>query len=1431
MKKIILVSVIVVVLLVAGVSTYVSMIDWNKHKQRLATQISEVIGKKVEFSGNIGVSYSLHPEISAQDVNIINPQTNETLAKISQLKTNVSLLSLLKGAPDIQSLYLVEAELWVTLDDKGQTGWLKNQSSDLVESNAFLMQTINIVNSKLHFNDTRHNLQFDLSALTAEIRAEGVNGPYRLDGNFMKDNERYGTAFSIDGMSQLDDINLMFVILHQGSNSYVRYDGSYNINSNIFKGFVKGDFKRTADFINAVSGQKFMPEFYNMPLQFSVDAYSDTEKIALTHFSIAFSQILTGSGEINIAKKTREEEERLPMTIKYQFRDLDLRPLIGQLKERIAQYQKGQKFEFVWPYDTDYDLSAIRVIISDKPEGSFENVSAKGKITADSFSVDDFYAGCAGNIVLNITGNLTAPEGIPHCSAKITADGRNFRSMINSLGFDLEAPVQGAYQTGKITAGIKITPNNISVEDLQSTIDKSNIKLSADISLPDESCNIDLTADKINLDKYIFPLGQDMPKDFETALLYYLKGIAKLQNKKINLQAKVAELTFNGVPAYNLQTETKYDKDNLIISRAVTDNILGTAAEISGTISDIKSSKPQIDSFDFSLKSSDLLPLIKKLNLPLPEWSLFSQKDTIVTGSLSGDLDKATLKLKAAAGEDSFDYDGTIQSRSEQISADADFMLKTTQLDKLLNKTGLTDIDKSYRGAFNGKAHIRGYKDDFSLEQADFKIGSSQYTGNISVKKQKNIYSVRGDIAANEMNLAQFIKIQKEKNPIVPTPATGDTFIAKPNLSKEPFDFSAYRNLDLDINLNAQKVTFKNLAAEKLKLRLIGSNGILLLQNISAEIKGAEVSGNTKIEYTQTPKILGSLIWNKIKLDNFGGSIYALSSDNIHLILDFETSLQSTDSILSALSGNAKIKTSEFKIKGIDLAAIEEDLNERKHSKGLFQTIQKALQSGITTFNPVDATVPIKNGVLDFNNIVLRNARTNATLSGNVNLKDWRINTSMKITYTLLPDIPPYSFDLTGALNKPIIDISIGDVAHKYDDYWDKIAQEEQAEKEKIKKAMDERASQIKTQIISLVGRVDGLIKMAESYAAKKIVIENIFKYNAKKERLGEMLRELQTMQSNLNKPDITNDGILQTERQVQVLRQEINIINEEIESYLLNDINYKLDDIYKKVDNENSNCTQSMELFDTLLNTNSEKLKQLNSEQNLLNNDLIAKEHKTALAAINEAGGIYNDFTLQYEKVTQMPDDLKKVDAILNLEQLYTQLQQQCINIMEARRAASAVMSEITDKRREEYEIEQIEAEKKRQREAAEDAGNLLVEAKTEETETIINPQKEAAEIRQNTVEATPSTISDKSDKPAEVTLPEAPKAETTPQETAAKTILIPIVDEQKTNDTSHGKIIRIYESRMPAEDVRKPEKSPSGILRPVEGAVPKPSGTIIVK
>ncbi len=88
-KKIILIFLGIVIAAVGGLFAYISMVDWNTHRQDIADKFSEITGKKIEFSGPISVKLFPQPTLSAKNVKIINPnRSTEVLATIDSLNTD-----------------------------------------------------------------------------------------------------------------------------------------------------------------------------------------------------------------------------------------------------------------------------------------------------------------------------------------------------------------------------------------------------------------------------------------------------------------------------------------------------------------------------------------------------------------------------------------------------------------------------------------------------------------------------------------------------------------------------------------------------------------------------------------------------------------------------------------------------------------------------------------------------------------------------------------------------------------------------------------------------------------------------------------------------------------------------------------------------------------------------------------------------------------------------------------------------------------------------------------------------------------------------------------------------------------------------------------------------------------------------------------------
>ena len=116
MKKLIMAIFVLGVIAVAGLSFYVSNIDWNRHKGKISSYLSDISGKRVVFNGPVSLSLFPSPYFSADNV-VVHSATNKDLEKplmqIEKIVAKLSLTALLNGNFDVKMMSLVNPNILV----------------------------------------------------------------------------------------------------------------------------------------------------------------------------------------------------------------------------------------------------------------------------------------------------------------------------------------------------------------------------------------------------------------------------------------------------------------------------------------------------------------------------------------------------------------------------------------------------------------------------------------------------------------------------------------------------------------------------------------------------------------------------------------------------------------------------------------------------------------------------------------------------------------------------------------------------------------------------------------------------------------------------------------------------------------------------------------------------------------------------------------------------------------------------------------------------------------------------------------------------------------------------------------------------------------------------------------------------------------------
>ena len=1412
-KKIILISLGILILLGGGLTAYVATMDWNAHKDKIAMEISNMIGEKFEFTGNLDVSLLPHPHMYATDIKIINPSTSEKLAEIKKMETVVSLRSILRKTPDIQSLVMEDVEMWINVNDEGKTNWHQEGEPQFINAEVqSRLQNFTLKNTNLHFVYPKYDINADLSSSSTDVQTHSLAGPYTITGSFKKDSEIFGVSVSIESFSQIEDIALNFIIMHERTKSYLRYDGKYNLSSDHFQGDFSGNSDRTADFVNILFNKHVLEDTYNKPLMFSVAAKSTSKEFDLSHLVIKFDRYIEGAGDIIIPRKAAEEGAKPVINIKYQLLSLDLRPLIAIAKAKFSDYQNDAAYEPDTEYDAEFEFTAEKVIVSDLPTGYFDNMRARGTWKDDVLSLDDYYAGCQGNIIWTMSGSLAEESSVPRYYAKVAFEGQNFLSLLNSFDDTITAPTQSAFRNGKISFDVFGDTKTVKLSNIDIDFDKMKMISDAEIALDRKSYTINLKTDKINIDNYI-ARNQDVV-GIKDILIADSKKLEWLQNTDLKLHAEAGEVTFRTIVFNNAELDVDVQDGVINIKEAKCDNLLGSKLDLTATVKGIGTENLSVENANYELTSIDIKSVLTKMEIPHPEWPLLEQSNFMSSGTVSGNFETAEVDVKNTIEDIRWDYKGTISKKDNKVALAGETNVKSSNFLTFVSMLGGDITNKSaLKGVFNGAGKIDGSGNNWVIKDAEGQLGFSKFTGNLDVKKVKSKYVVKADVDTNELNLESVVSLQGSKSSQRKEDLFDDSFIARPVLNRDAINYEPYRDIDFDVSLTTDRIVYKNKSFHDVKVHVVNAQNNLQLQNLKFRYREAEYQGNVQITYIQDPRAKGTIDISNLDMTDVGGKIYKLDSGILHLNGDFEAPAGSFEEFIYGISGNFSFDLGTFTMHGFNFTAISDDLAHREYSKGVFQMVRDNLQSGITTFDSFIGSADMKDGTITFRTAKLKNEEVDLTLTGKFSLSDWKMNTDIAIKYLKTTNIPDFSFSLTGMINKPVLDISVENIVKKYDSHWEKVAQEKQAQKDEELRHLQEKMAAAQKKTISVADKVSEAIPVIEQYSQKTTSNATLAQYQSKSERLSKISQSIDAMQSLSRQTDYTLEDVHQIEEKCPVLISEIDDILGDSRTIYLNDIAERMNNIKSAAAEINTNNKKLYEDYQKMLQDDFDELLKVNASQYFVNNADLKSQQGEIANYSNSLVDMYDSFNNKADASKSYISTEDQEVALVDLQQRLEKMQATFDQMEKVRSKSADLLLNMINERRVIYEEEQAKKEAKRKKEKAENEGNLLASG-TETDEDEADKDGSEAQSSDNGQAVPLSGII----------------TQNTPQNSDAQQPSGKVSGVLKVGGSGDekvsGTITKSYDDTKTVRPI-----SGGGFLKPIEGDIQKTTGTITVK
>ena len=167
--------------------TAILLFDWNMLKPYVERQVTEKTSRKFLIQGNLDVSLSLNPRISAEGLSLANADwgsDQSLLLDVSKVAFRISLLDLLKGDIVLPEVSISQPKTTLEKSEDGKRNWDLKKTEK--ESELPKIGRLNIDQGTLSFRDPKTDTDITVKVSTESTSADARETPVNVvaEGKF-----------------------------------------------------------------------------------------------------------------------------------------------------------------------------------------------------------------------------------------------------------------------------------------------------------------------------------------------------------------------------------------------------------------------------------------------------------------------------------------------------------------------------------------------------------------------------------------------------------------------------------------------------------------------------------------------------------------------------------------------------------------------------------------------------------------------------------------------------------------------------------------------------------------------------------------------------------------------------------------------------------------------------------------------------------------------------------------------------------------------------------------------------------------------------------------------------------------------------------------------------------------------------------------------
>lgn len=916
----------VIALLAAAVLVIPSVIDWNAYKPEIAEQVRKLTGRELVIAGDIDLNILPSPALVAEKVSLssIDGAQSPDFVILNSVQVHIALAPLLAGKLRIESVRLVEPQIFLEVLADGRTTWVMsppnapadpaqgNQSSASAPINAgdagpdIGVDNFELVGGTVIYQDAASGTKERIEDINLNVGAASLSsGPIRADGNLMVRGLRLGIDLNIGDIVKGRTFPLNLGVKIGGDSAEIKLAGTIlGIGETPrFRGDLSVVSANIGRVVSALANGADLPAPLSQALAISGALDASANGLALDNLLLDFggakgtgkvSGTFNGSPkiavELNVDKVAADPWLTVATPAKPQSGSAPAAP--AQTAAATQPAAPAVDEDFALPTGIAATV-AVKVGEISLRGDSVRNVVinadlANGEVTLSQLSLQG-----PGGSEAAVFGFLTAKNGKPTFDGSLEAKVRDPHALMKWANVDTSALKPGKPGALALSATVIAQPESISVNKLGLSFDETKIAAAATIALRDRlGIGASVTVDKLDLDAYLAdapatpPASKptkpattgdgttaSSPPSDTTSVFDALKPLADFD---ANVRANVGLLKTAGMPIRDIAADVSLIGGALKIKSLTVGDAASVSLSVNGGLKGL-GSVPEAQDLSVRATVGDpaKVAALAGVELPVPAKNLGKVSlNAALNGLLTAPSISSTLNAFAAT----VNADGKLNPFDLANMFDLKVGVRHDDAASLFQR-----LDTGYKpagdiGALNVASKITGGISGFSFTDLVAALGAAKVNGAGTVVLAGERPKLTTTLTTGNIVVDPFLPAATSAA-LSPDESTARVIPARfwvpeggrldfkqliasvaERWSPVPFDFSTLQALDADITVTSPRISYHEYNLDGAKLLSTLNTGVLKVNEFSGAVFGGSVMSTAAVDASAKRPTLAGLV-------------------------------------------------------------------------------------------------------------------------------------------------------------------------------------------------------------------------------------------------------------------------------------------------------------------------------------------------------------------------------------------------------------------------------------------------------------------------------------------------------------------------------------------------------------------------------------------